>query len=207
MGYIHNLIAQGEHEHQDFKFQISDAKKIARSIAAFANNNGGTLLVGVKDNGKIAGVRSEEEIYMIEQAACMYCKPKQPFTAKEYRVEGKTVLKVDISEASDKPVMALDDAGKWRTYYRVADENILASKVHERVLKQQALSAVNAMTYTENEHQLLDYLNTHGAISIEGYMKLTHSSRFAAETSVVALCDAGVIKLEYHAGNCLIVIS
>lgn len=30
--YISRLIEEGEHEHQDFKFQISDARKIARSI-------------------------------------------------------------------------------------------------------------------------------------------------------------------------------
>lgn len=71
--YILQLIDEGEHEHQDFKYQISDAKKIARSISAFANNSGGRLLVGVKDNGHIAGVKSDEEIYMIEQAATMYC--------------------------------------------------------------------------------------------------------------------------------------
>ena len=73
--YIHRLIAEGEHIHQDFKFAISDARKIARSLSAFANTEGGRLLVGVKDNGSIAGVRSEEEIYMIDAAATMYCRP------------------------------------------------------------------------------------------------------------------------------------
>ena len=33
--YIARLIEEGEHEHQDFKFAISDARKIARSISAF----------------------------------------------------------------------------------------------------------------------------------------------------------------------------
>ena len=41
--YIQDLILEGEHEHQDFKYQITDARKIARSIAAFANNSGGHL--------------------------------------------------------------------------------------------------------------------------------------------------------------------
>ena len=70
--YIRELISQGEHEEQDFKFAISDARKIARSVSAFANNRGGRLLVGVKDNGTIAGVRSEEDIFVVEQAARMY---------------------------------------------------------------------------------------------------------------------------------------
>ncbi|MDP4292685.1 MAG: ATP-binding protein [Bacteroidota bacterium] len=67
--YIRKLIEQGEHQQQDFKFEISDARKIARSLAAFANTDGGRLLVGVKDNGAIAGVRSNEEFYMVELAA------------------------------------------------------------------------------------------------------------------------------------------
>ena len=64
-------IDEGEHVGQDFKYAISDSRKIARSISAFANNHGGRLLIGVKDNGAIAGVKSEEEFYMIEQAAQM----------------------------------------------------------------------------------------------------------------------------------------
>ena len=54
--YIQNLIEDGEHEQQDFKYKISDARKIARSISAFANNRGGSLLIGVKDNGKVVGI-------------------------------------------------------------------------------------------------------------------------------------------------------
>ena len=84
--YIQNLIEEGEHEHQDFKFKISDARKIARSISAFANNSGGHLLIGVKDNGKVVGVESDEEIYMIEQAASMYCQPEQEVKCQSYRV-------------------------------------------------------------------------------------------------------------------------
>ena len=67
--HILDLVAQGEHERQDFKFLISDARKIARSISAFANHSGGCLLIGVKDNGVVAGVRNDEDIYVVEQAA------------------------------------------------------------------------------------------------------------------------------------------
>ena len=101
---LESLIAQGEHEQQDFKFAINDSRKIARSIAAFANNSGGRLLVGVKDNGNIAGIRSDEEYYMIEQAAEMYCRPPQKVEQKVYCSEGKYVLLVDIKKADKRPV-------------------------------------------------------------------------------------------------------
>ena len=122
--YIHQLVAEGEHEHQDFKFEISDARKIARSISAFANTGGGRLLVGVKDNGKIAGIRSEEEIYMIEAAANMYCQPKVKIETKTYIAEGRTVLEIDIDEAITKPICALDEENKPKAYIRIADEKL-----------------------------------------------------------------------------------
>ena len=83
--YIASLIEQGEHEQQDFKFAIPDARKIARSLSAFANHSGGRLLVGVKDNGNIAGVRSEEDVYMIEQAAEMHCVPPQEIRVTPFK--------------------------------------------------------------------------------------------------------------------------
>ena len=73
---IEALIEQGEHQQLDFKFEVSDSKKIARTLSAFANTDGGRLLIGVKDNGAISGVRSEEEYYMIEAASKMYTHPE-----------------------------------------------------------------------------------------------------------------------------------
>ena len=61
---------------QDFKFEISDSRKIARTLAAFANTEGGRILIGVKDNGRISGISSDEEYHMIEAAAQMYCRPE-----------------------------------------------------------------------------------------------------------------------------------
>ena len=67
--HIKTLIAEGEHQQLDFKFEISDASKIARSLVAFANTDGGKLLIGVKDNGVIRGIRSDEEKYMLEKTS------------------------------------------------------------------------------------------------------------------------------------------
>lgn len=100
--YIQQLITEGEHVHQDFKFAISDARKIAKSLSAFANTGGGRLLIGVKDNGKIAGIRSEEELYMIEAAATMYCKPALQLDNRLYKVEGKDVLEVYVPESKSQ---------------------------------------------------------------------------------------------------------
>ena len=207
--YIQDLILEGEHEHQDFKYQITDARKIARSIAAFANNSGGHLLIGVKDNGNIAGVSSDEEIYMIEMAAQRYCRPEQQVAFKVFRINGKSVVKADIAEAQEKPVEAQDDNGVWHVYYRVADENVLASRLHERILSQETgveeTHTSGTISYSEREQVLLSYLRDHGGITLDGYMKLAHISEESATRIVVALQGMGVLDLQYHDGKCLIV--
>ena len=128
--FIRSLIAEGEHVRQDFKFEVSDSRKIARSLSAFANTEGGRLLIGVKDNGRIAGVRSEEEMYMVEAAAKVYCTPEVEVEMRVYRPEGRSVLIASVEPAPRKPVMVKEEGGRKLAYVRIADENILASPVH-----------------------------------------------------------------------------
>ena len=175
--YIHRLVAEGEHCHQDFKFEISDARKIARSISAFANTEGGRLLVGVKDNGKIAGVRSEEEIYMIEAAANMYCQPQVEIETQTYIVEGRTVLKVQIDEAPNKPICAIDEENKPKAYIRIADENILATPVHLRVWQHSKKEKGALLTFTEKEQNLLSILKEHERLTLNQCCKQCKTSR------------------------------
>jgi len=49
--YLKDLISGGEGQQLDFKYCISDSRKIARTLSAFANSGGGKLLIGVRDNG------------------------------------------------------------------------------------------------------------------------------------------------------------
>lgn len=203
--YIQNLIEEGEHEHQDFKFQISDARKIARSISAFANNSGGRLLIGVKDNGNIAGVESDEEIYMIEQAATMYCRPSQQVAFSIYKVEGKIVLKVDIASATSRPVQAQDDDRKWRAYYRVADENILAHPLHVKLWRRIYENDDGAQfTFSKVSRELIDYISQSGGVTVDDCMKQMHISRAAVEDMVIALCRMGAAAVDYSDGRFLI---
>lgn len=131
--YIRKLIAQGEHQQLDFKFEITDAAKIARTLSAFSNTLGGRLLVGVKDNGRISGIRSDEEYYMIESAASLHCKPEVNFSSKIYLVEGKSILEIYIPPAEKKPVYAHDENKKWMAYIRIGDESMLADVVQLRL--------------------------------------------------------------------------
>lgn len=180
--YIYGLIGEGEHTQQDFKFEISDARKIAKSLSAFSNTIGGRLLIGVKDNGRIAGIRSDEEIYMIEAAAQVYCEPQVEFGLKNYRIEGRTVLEVTIPEAENKPVLAKDETGKGWAYLRIADENILATPIHLRVWREAKSPKGCLVTYTDREQQLLSCMQEQGEVSFSRLCRLSGLPRPVTES-------------------------
>jgi predicted HTH transcriptional regulator len=192
--YIQKLILQGEHQTQDFKYCISDSKKIARSLVAFANTDGGRLLIGVKDNGRIAGVRSEEEYYMVESAAKIYSNPPIDFTTRQHTIDGKTVLEVLIEPSAEKPHFAKDDEGKWWAYFRRNDENRLATKVMIEVWKRQKSPDGILINYSEDEKILLDYLATNEKISVSKYSRIAHLTYKKAEEIIINFRTLNILK-------------
>ncbi len=204
--YIHGLIQEGEHEHQDFKFAISDASKIAHSISAFANNDGGRLLIGVRDNGTVAGVRSEEDIYMIEQAAQLYCRPSQHVEITAFAVEaGAIVVRAEIPKALRRPVYSRDTDGSWRAYYRVKDENIVAHPVMLAAWERQSRGDNTLFTLSSAETTLLSYLDEWGMTTIERYMAGAHISHATATDIVSRLYAMDILDFAYTGSEFVIV--
>jgi predicted HTH transcriptional regulator len=193
--YLYKLIKEGEHQKQDFKYCINDSKKIAKSLVAFANTDGGRLLVGVKDNGKIAGIRTDEEFYMVEAAVKIYSNPPIEFSTQQWQVEGKTVLEIKIEPGKTKPYYAKDENGKWLAYIRVNDENILAHKIQIDVWKKNSNSEGIHIVYSENEKFLIDYLYSNNSITFSKFIRLAHISRIKAEEILTNLAALNIVEI------------
>lgn len=129
MSTLKSYILQGEHQTQDFKFRVDDAKKIARTISAFANTDGGRLLIGVKDNGKVVGVDPEEEFHIIQGAADLFCSPPVPIQTAIWQDDHKLVLEVIVESSPLRPHKSKDDEGIWKTYVRRLDHTLIANKI------------------------------------------------------------------------------
>jgi predicted HTH transcriptional regulator len=193
--YIRRLIAEGENQQVDFKFAINDSRKIARTLVAFANTDGGKLLVGVKDNGSIAGVRSDEEYYMVEAAANMYCKPAIPFNVKKWIVDKKTILEISIQHNSD-PSFAKDENGKWMAYIRVNDQNILANRILIEVWKRKKKLRGTFIEYSKNENMLLSYLSVDKKITLSKFTRISKLTVREAEKILINLLCLDIIQME-----------
>ena len=173
MQSVKHLIKEGEHQQQDFKFRIDDSKKIARTLAAFANSDGGRLLIGVKDNGKITGIDPTEEIHMIEAAVDMYCKPKLAFQSRVWQEDMKLVLEVSIEKSTNRPVLALDEEGKWKAYVRRKDHTLLANKILLNVWKIERFDQKKPEKIGEEETRLLAIITQNPQITLSKIYRLS----------------------------------
>ena len=204
--YIRSLIAEGEHQQLDFKFEISDARKIARTLSAFSNTDGGRLLVGVKDNGRISGVRSDEEFYMVESAASLYCKPEVNFETRNHQVEGKNVLEIYIPPVNKKPVYASDHDKRWLAYIRVADENILANIIQLEVWKEEHKKLGKLLEFTSSEEFLLGYLDQAGGATLSKIQRDTGFRRKELIPLLTKLVRFDVVGMKFSEGENLFLL-
>lgn len=170
--HIRRLISQGEHQQLDFKYELNESRKIARSLVAFANTDGGRLLVGVKDNGKIAGIDSEEEMYVVEAAAQVFSTPEIPIEGRLHEIEGKDVLEI-IIEASDEKHFVKEEDGHPTAYIRKEDKNLKANRVQIRMWQLEKEKKGKRFDYGEKEKKLFEFLKKHESISFKKYCKLT----------------------------------
>lgn len=190
---IKKYLIDGEGESLDYKQEISSASKIAKTMVSFANLKGGVLLVGVRDNRSIAGIRSEDEKYMLELAASFYCKPEINLELEEHNIGGKIILECTVPEGEFKPYSAKGEDGKWWVHIRNKDKSLLASKIVVDVLKRQASNKGTLIKYGKNEEALLRYLEDNERITLQQFRKMVNISKWGASKIIVNLITAGVI--------------
>ncbi|MEA4849108.1 MAG: putative DNA binding domain-containing protein [Clostridiaceae bacterium] len=121
---IREIINNGENSYVEFKEEGVKAKDLAEEIVAFANSEGGTILIGVDDDGNIKGVYDslvEEKIMNICRNNCI---PNIIPTFQSIDIEGKTIAVVTVHKGLNKPYYTADH----KYYIRVGTTKRIASR-------------------------------------------------------------------------------
>ena len=99
-------IELGEDSTTQLKENINNNTSLAEEMVAFSNALGGLIIVGVKDNGEISGLSSEDVSRlnnMISNVASENVKPPiSPLTMTK-KVSDKILLIIDIKQGINKP--------------------------------------------------------------------------------------------------------
>lgn len=195
---LKQLINTGEGTYLEFKRTISSPEKIAREISAFANSNGGTLLVGVNDDKTLAGVESHhEEEFLLEQSAQSLCSPAVEYTMEVIPYYQREILMIRVSEAAVKPVK-ITFKGKTRVFVRLNDRSVRASDEKISIMERNATDDGVTFEYGPNEQKLLRYLNEYERITVREYSNLVDISPNQASSILVNLVSAGILRLFNH---------
>jgi len=194
MDELQRLIWQGENDQVDFKQRVTQPEKIARTMVSFANTRGGTILIGVKDNGTVTGIDPEEEKHTLQLAADFYCNPPVSLTFEELEAERRIVLKVTIAESSTKPHFAKVKEDEWRGYVRVKDTSVQTSKMVNKVLENEA-PQFERIPLDRHESAALEMLQKQPRITLKQYMKAANLSERRAYRILVKLVIHGYLRL------------
>lgn len=193
-----SLIEGGEGFRVEFKRLVTSPEKIAKSMIAFANTKGGSILFGVDDDGKIVGVESEKtEVELLEEAGSRYCDPPIAPRLEIVPFNGKDVIVATVQESNDKPHQYVgEDSGGPRVYIRVNDKSVLASKEVVKILRDERPDGEPLqLSIGENERRLFCYLEEYERITLKQFCRLVNISERRASRILVKLVRAGAIRI------------
>ena len=202
---VNLIIGEGEGFTVEFKRRISSPEKVARTLISFANTKGGTILLGVDDDGSIVGVESEKsEAELIEIAGRDFCDPPIHPRIEIVPFSGKDVIVCQTAESSLKPHYFLgerdrDNGENTRVYIRVNANTVMASREVVKILENENPEAPPLkVSVGDNERRLFKHLETHERITVRELGRLINVSDRRASRMLVQLVRAGVIRIHTH---------
>ncbi|OBX77046.1 ATP-dependent DNA helicase RecG [Moraxella atlantae] len=103
-----NLIALGEDSQHQFKSNVTRSDALAQEMVAFSNSHGGYIIIGVNDDGSIAGLNAEDIgriNQLVSNASTEHMRPHIAPTTQNFNLPEGMVMLVQIPEGISKPYM------------------------------------------------------------------------------------------------------
>ena len=195
---LQELVALGETAKVEFKQKLPEWNKLLREVVAFANTDGGTVLIGVDDDGQISGLKDPREIEeAIEIHLNQWVRP-----AVDYRLavvpltQKRAVVAIVVSRSQSKPHYVRDnpEANEGVVLIRIADNSVKASKEKIQLLKYEGREQNMKVEYGEKERILMRYLETNKSITVTKFADLAMIPRNIASRTLVHLVKANVLR-------------
>ncbi len=194
---LYKLVAEGEGQHLEFKHKVAHPEKVVREMIAFANSEGGTILVGVDDNKELVGVKyPDEELMSLHDALQKHVKQTLVYQDSLIKLTDKrSVLRLDIPPSEKPPIYFYLNENEKESYVRVNDMSIKASKEMNEIVRRKKQEKDTRFYFAQHELALMKYLDANPFITLYDFQKLTGLSQFAASRKLILLVLANVLKI------------
>ena len=106
---LQETIAQGENSSVEFKTLPLRPESLAKEMTAFANSQGGMILLGVSDSGEVEGLDDEKDYEeWVMNVARNNVSPAIAVEYAEFVLQGKRIALISVPKGQDKPYQAGD---------------------------------------------------------------------------------------------------
>jgi predicted HTH transcriptional regulator len=197
---LRDLVSKGEGQHLEFKLKATFPEKIVREMVGFANSGGGQLLVGVDDDGRIAGLKfAEEERFVIDRAIRVHGIPGLKYQSQFIPLNSKrSILHYRVSESRRKPVYFLENPvqnTRGEAFIRHQDKTIKASPEMVQILKRSRGKKSTVIKLGNEEQQLFNFIARHGKATLMDFMHICGLSRALASKKLVDLVMSNILEI------------
>ncbi|GAB2572639.1 ATP-binding protein [Spirosoma areae] len=197
---LKNLVRRGEGSNLEFKLKTNHPEKIIRGVVAFANTNGGIMLIGVGDDKKIPGLKyADEDEYLLVRAINKYCFPRISYTIDRVQLyDEREVLVIRVPRSPTRPHYIIpdpDNPDDKKAYVRVGDKSVQASREVREILKGEQAERGIRFSYGEKEKKLMQHLGEHNSITVDLFASVAGISRRIASRTLVLLVLANVLEI------------
>lgn len=200
---LRRLVRKGEGQTLEFKLKTTHPEKIVKEIVAFANSDGGILLLGIRDDLTIKGLKfPQEDEYVMNKAIAEKCYPPINYKLEKIRVEGNREVLAYTIPASDKGphrVVEGDKPNQGKVYVRVDHESIIAGKEMREILKGRRKKRELRFQYGKKEEILMKHLEQHQHITVQQFAEAAEIPRRVASRTLVLLVLSKVLQIHPHA--------
>jgi predicted HTH transcriptional regulator len=195
---LKKIVSKGEGLQTEFKRKAKFPEKILKEVIAFANTEGGYLIIGVDDNKSIAGLRyPDEEEFIMRKAIEKYCFPNVLYQTERIEIGNDlSVLVFWIEKGKQTPYSLSDKDEIAKVFVRVADKSIQASREVRRILKKRAEAKDIQFRYGEKEKILMEYLANYSFITVRRFSQVAQISMKLASQTLVLLTAANVLTIQ-----------
>ena len=169
-----------EDSHTEFKEDVTE--RIARAAVAFSNTEGGTIYVGIREDGKVVGVEDTDSVSI----RCMQMlndnvRPEIIMTSdiRQAKLDGKEIIRIDIAEGDEKPYYLREKGLRAEgVFIRKGTSNIPVSEETLKVMLQKPRSRSYESMISLRQDLTFDYassvLRKNGMKFGEEQMKTLH---------------------------------